>query len=278
MEALREGPHHTVYYENVADVTNDFLTQNILPLNRSLRKYRINTPMRLSAFFGNALQETQWLSKLHEDNPTMWYYPWDGRGFLQLTGPDNYICYWDFIGRSAQISQQTRTQLHNAYRAASADRSHAQNHIGDTASGVTPMMIGWRDSVGGRGRPRMPDDSLFPADSAGFYWSKMEMARYADRDVNLQRREVSATKPPHHHQSDPSPAVQKIYYHSDNFHDASAAVNYPAGVGNQNSTFNGYVARCVGFAQTLAVTGEPWFSDEHGATFTFPEGRQPRRG
>lgn len=278
MEVLREGPHHAMYYENVADVTNDFLTNNLLSLNRSLRKYLIDTPKRMSAFFGNALQETQWLSKLHEDNSAMWYYPWDGRGFLQLTGPDNYVCYFDFIGRGSEISRQARVQLHNAYQAASADRAHAENHIADRASGVTQTMIGWRSSVGGGGQPKTPDDLLFPSDSAGFYWLKMEMARYADRDINLQRREVSATKPPHHHQPDPIPAIQKVYYHSDNFHDASAAVNYPAGVGNQNSTFNGYVARCVGFAQTLAVVGEPWFLDAHGATLSFPEGRQPRRG
>ena len=135
-----------------------------------------------------------------------------------------------------------------------------------------------RRRVCGDGRPRTSDDLIFPSDSAGFYWSKMEMAQYADRDINLQRRVVSAMKPPHHRQPDPSPPVEKIYYHSDNFHDASAAVNYPAGIGNQNSTFNGYVARCVGFAQTLAVVGEPWFYDVHGATLSFPEGRLPRRG
>jgi hypothetical protein len=108
---------------------------------------------------------------------------------------------------------------------------------------VSPAMIGWRASVGGgEDNSPTPDSRLFPADSAGFYWSKMEMAQYADRDIVLQRRVVAATKPPQHHHPDPSPAVQKIYYHSDNFHDASAAVNYPAGVGNPNSTFNGYVA------------------------------------
>lgn len=277
-EVLREGPHQTMYYEAVREATDNFLRHNVLPLNRVLRKYIINTPKRMSAFFGNALQETQWFTKLHENNSTMWYYPWGGRGFLQLTGPDNYICYWDFIGRSSQISQQTRTQLRNAYKAASADRAHAQSHIGDAVSGVTPAMIGWRASVGGgEDNSPTPDSRLFPADSAGFYWSKMEMAQYADRDIVLQRREVAATKPPQHHHPDPSPAVQKIYYHSDNFHDASAAVNYPAGVGNPNSTFNGYVARCIGFAQTLAVVGEPWFPDGTGTLLPFPEGRQPRR-
>lgn len=100
-------------------------------------------------------------------------------------------------GAGSEISGKIRTQLHNAYRAASADRAHAQSHIADTASGVTQMMIGWRSSVGGGGQPKRPDDLLFPSNSAGFYWLKMEMARYADRDINLRRREVSATKPPH---------------------------------------------------------------------------------
>ena len=278
MEVLREGQQHAMYYEPVPDITGSFLEHNLLPLNRSLRKYLINTPNRISAFFGNALEETRWFHALYEDNSTEWYYPWDGRGFLQLTGPDNYIYYWDFIGRGPQISQQTRKKLHDAYKAASADRKHARSHIGDAVSGVTPEMIGWRASVaGGDSNPPTPDDQIFPSDSAGFYWLKMEMARYADRDINLQRREVAATKPPQHHHPDPSPAVQKVYYHSDNFHDASAAVNYPVGVGNQNSTFNGYVARCVGFAQTLAVVGEPWFSDAQGALLPFPEARQPRR-
>ena len=149
MEVLREGPQHAMYYEPVPDITGSFLEHNLLPLNRSLRKYLINTPNRISAFFGNALEETRWFHALYEDNSTEWYYPWDGRGFLQLTGPDNYIYYWDFIGRGPQISQQTRKKLHDAYKAASADRKHARSHIGDAVSGVTPEMIGWRASVAG---------------------------------------------------------------------------------------------------------------------------------
>jgi len=276
-EVLREGPQHAIYYENAAGVSDVFLQSNLGALNKMLRKYLINTPLRLSAFFGNSLQETQWLTKLHENNAGMWYFPWDGRGFLQLTGPDNYIEYWDFIGRRAQISDQTRVCLHSAYQNASAHRAQAQQYIADSVSGVTATMIRWRNSISGEAHPETPDNELFPADSAGFYWSKMDMARYADRSVNLQRRQVLATKPPHNHQPDNSPAVSKVYYHSDNFRDASAVVNYPAAVGHPNVSFNGYIARCIGFAQTLAITGEPWFSDAHGTLLLFPEGREPRR-
>ncbi|MFM0227251.1 hypothetical protein [Paraburkholderia dipogonis] len=277
-EVLREGPQHATYYENVADVRPSFLNTYLSPLNRSLRKYLINTPRRISAFFGNALQETQWLTKLHEDNHGMWYYPWDGRGFLQLTGPNNYIEYWDFVGRGTLISPQARSRLHQAYQQASADSSHAQQYIADSISGVTAAMIGWRFNVSGDGDPPTADDQTGPSDSAGFYWSKMGMAKYADRSTNLQRRTVSATRPPNsHHPGNGGSSITKIYYHSESFRDASAVVNYPAAVGQPNITFNGYIARCVGFAQTLAVVGEPWFADEHGAPLAFPEGRQPRR-
>jgi predicted chitinase len=185
LEVLREGPNHAMYYENVLEI-DTFIEFNLQALNRTIRKYLIDTPQRLAAFFGNAMQETQWLSKLHENNHTMWYFPWDGRGFLQLTGPDNYIEYWDFVGRGLQISQQTRTRLHNAYQHASHDRPHAQLYIADGVSGVTPVMIGWRSTVAGEGDPENSESRYWPSDSAGFYWSKMGMAKYADRATDLQ--------------------------------------------------------------------------------------------
>ncbi|ALL69785.1 Peptidase family M23 (plasmid) [Paraburkholderia caribensis MBA4] len=278
-EVLREAPPHAVYYENPGEIRNDFLQRNLQPLNRMLRKYRINTAPRLSAFFGNSLQETQWLTKLHEDNPGAWYYPWDGRGLLQLTGPDNYIKYWDFIGHRDQISQQTRSRLHAAYQNASTHRPQAQQYIADNVSGVTAIMVEWRSNTGGEGHPQDVSARSAPSESAGFYWSMMGMAKFADRSINLQRREVQATRPPnsHHPDSNNSP-ITKVYYHSDNFRDASAVVNYPAAVGHPGVAFNGYIARCIAFAQTLAVVGERLFPDQHGVPLAFPEGQQSRRG
>lgn len=54
-------------------------------------------------------------------------------------------------------------------------------------------------------------------------------------------------------------------------------MNLPAAVGHPNHPFNGYVARCVGFGQVLAVTSECLFPDGHGTLLDFPEGYQPRR-
>lgn len=244
-----------------------------------MRKYLINTPNRVSAFFGNAMQETQWFIKLRENDDTRWYYPWDGRGFLQLTHSTNYIQYWDFRGRTSLISHQTRDRLRTAEDRANQDRPHAIQYLGDTVSGVTLGMLAWRENICAGGSPAnalADEDRYSPSDSAGYYWAMTGMTRYADNQLMLERRVVTATKPPHNHQPDSTPAVRKVYYHSNNFREASALVNYPAAVGNSNISFNGYVDRCVPFAQVLAVTGEALFPSGNGL-IEFPEDRQPRR-
>src|SRR5262249_12987058 len=92
-EVLREAGAHGLYFEDVAYSRrrSDVANAHRIPLNCALRKYTISTPQRVATFFGNSLQETQWLEKLHENNRDEWYYPWDGRGFLQLTHSSNYI-------------------------------------------------------------------------------------------------------------------------------------------------------------------------------------------
>ncbi|WP_321936071.1 M23 family metallopeptidase [Paraburkholderia sp. J8-2] len=275
-EVLREGPRHAVYYERVDwTASRESLVRAYeSSLNKMLRKYLINSPSRVAVFFGNAMQETIWLSVLHENNPGMWYYPWDGRGFLQLTHPENYFSYWDFKGRSNQISERTRKKILQAHAMADSHRSQAQQYNSDSANGTTPILIQWRNDLGDE---NINLDLISPADSAGFYWSKMGMAKYADCDIRLQQREVSATRPPPQHPaSNGSPAI-KTYYHSENFRDASAIVNLPAALGHPNQPFNGYIARCGGFAQVLAVVGEYRFPDAQGNLLDFPKGNQPRR-
>ena len=101
IEVLRQ--HSTgYYYETVSSLnaTGLIIRNHRVPLNIAMRKYLINDPKRIAVFLGNAIQETSWLSSLHENSPDSWYYPWDGRGFLQLTFPANYILYWDYRGRA----------------------------------------------------------------------------------------------------------------------------------------------------------------------------------
>jgi len=95
----------------------------------------------------------------------------------------------------------------------------------------------------------------------------------------LERREVLAIHhPDKHHQNVPNVPTARIYYHNPSFRDASAAVNLPAAVGDPAKHFNGYIARCVPYAQALAVLDNLRFPDASGAhNLMFPEGRKPRR-
>jgi type VI secretion system secreted protein VgrG len=154
----------------------------------------------------------------------------------------------------------------------------SSSYQGGSVSGVTPVMIAWREQVGAEGQRVTPEATVAPADSAGYYWAKMGMGRYADRPTALERRAVTATRPPDPHHPHPNPPVGKVYYHSMNFRDASAIVNLPSAVGQPNRPFNGYIARCVAYAQALAVLAEVKFPDASGGpSFGFPEGRTPRR-
>ncbi len=96
-------------------------------LNKIFRKYCINTPSRLVSFLGNSVQETKWLSVTREDyrysatdenghryHYNIWYFPWYGRGFLQLTNPDNFYKYFTYRGRS--FNKDIRDELVSDYR------------------------------------------------------------------------------------------------------------------------------------------------------------------
>ncbi|MEA9983015.1 M23 family metallopeptidase, partial [Herbaspirillum sp. RTI4] len=93
-------------------------------LNRANRKFCVNNPSRMAAFYGNALQETQWLELIREGsnkfgNKDAQYCPWDGRGFFQLTWPDNYIKYFEF--RGTVIDRRIKEKLNAAQIIANRD-------------------------------------------------------------------------------------------------------------------------------------------------------------
>jgi hypothetical protein len=96
----------------------------------------------MAAFFGNAAVETEWFGKLYENNETAWYHPWDGRGFLQLTGPDNYIRYWRFRGRA--VSDALKSELTAAAAAAQARGKQHNDGPQDTKHPeLTGQMVQW---------------------------------------------------------------------------------------------------------------------------------------
>ncbi|MFL9927373.1 M23 family metallopeptidase [Herbaspirillum lusitanum] len=244
-----------------------------IPLNLSFRKYGINNHQRMAAFLGNAIQETQWLGKLYEENKSAWYSPWDGRGFLQLTHVENYIRYWRFRGRT--INSQVEIQLANATSAANTARkdkngdiaAKANAHLADKISGVTEEMRLWRDHIQGKTELEEEESKIAPADSAGAYWAWIGMPLYADEKIIIERCLISVSQ------------NTKVYYRSPSFWRASASVNLPKKIDVLwDSQLNGFVDRCVPWAQALAVLGEQYFPRENGMfDLEYPEGNIPRK-
>jgi hypothetical protein len=277
--AVRTAAHNggrVTLWEAVPDISvdvrrNPVLQNHRIPLNKMLRSYGIDTPLRQACFFGNAIQETGWLRNLAETGGNgLWYAPWYGRGFLQLTGPGNYCEYWRWRGR--QVPQDLQRALEQAYEATyrlpGAQRTNERLRDANHAQ-LTPQMVQWRIQVegGDRRTPEPEENRWVPSDSAGFYWLKTEMARYADEAHELQRHAV------------PTNQGFKVYYRSPAFWRASAAVNLPAAVNRLYSpALNGFDARCCAYGVALAVLTEMKLPDEQGRlTQWYPQGYTRRR-
>lgn len=70
-----------------------------LGLNRALRKYNIDRPLRRMYFFANVWEETGYLRLMVEGNGAQASYaPWYGRGLIQLTHLSNYQWYGTYRG------------------------------------------------------------------------------------------------------------------------------------------------------------------------------------
>ncbi|WP_210454132.1 M23 family metallopeptidase [Pantoea ananatis] len=247
-------------------------------LNKMFRKYCINTPSRLVSFLGNSVQETKWLSVTREDyrysatdenghryHYNIWYFPWYGRGFLQLTNPDNFYKYFTYRGRS--FNKDIRDELVSDYRRVQGDRAlreqekRLDNRIlyDGQHPGLEQEVISWREAV--------ENGTFDPADSAGFYWSLTGMAKYADETHELQRQAVTAGH------------GLRVYYRSPAFWRASATVNLPSAVSRRNyQGINGFIERCCAYTCALSVLTETKFPDESNAlTLDNPEGILLRR-
>ena len=267
--AIRNAGSKGILWEQIPLVlaaTGAFARQQV-PLNKMLRKYGIRGEQRLSSFFGNAIQETAWFvaapryrNQIHENNTAERYFPWDGRGFLQLTWSDNYINYWDYLGRSNQISAAVRTALHNAQvKVNTKPRSSAAYATADTV--IPQVLKDWRNDVA-------DPDGTDAAGSAGYYWAKLNMASYADAPHQLERVSVNTN------------AGNHTYYRSPSFWRASAAVNLPAAINTLYShSLNGFEQRCSVYSVVLAIAGDDvrLFASANGTQLDFPEGMQPRR-
>ena len=236
-------------------------------LNLMLRKTGINTAVRMAGFFGNAIQETGWLAGLEEFGAgNNWYGPWIGRGFLQLTHPDNYIDYWRWLGRT--VPETLRTALVAAKAVAYNSNPRTNAALRDTNfPELTAQMVRWRQNVGEAALAEA-------ANSAGWYWLQCKMARYADEEHALERVAVQATIGGANGHLE-----ARCYYRSPAFWRCSASVNLPARINNLwHAGLNGFEDRCCAYAQALAVAGEPLFpTTQNAVTRESPEFITPRR-
>lgn len=250
---------------------NTIIANHRHPLNVAMRKWGIDNPLRRATFFGNSVQETQWWALLGEAaGSTLWYAPWYGRGFLQLTNPGNYIDYWRYRGRS--VPEPLRAALVSAYQAVAGTSVAARSNAGlqDACfTALTQEMLGWRSNVEAGSAPgsQTAEDNLAPSDSAGYYWAKNNMSREADAAHVLTRVPIQTDQ------------GAKAYYRSPTFWRASAAINLPGAMNRTNYTgINGFDARCIAYGYALAVLTEAKFEDSTGhVALEFPDTNVPRR-
>lgn len=226
------------------------LATHATDLNLALRKFLITTPIRQACFFGNAVQETQWLSDMRESggrDPAL-HAGWYGRGFLQLTNPNgninggdnNYYKYFKFIGRSPVVPP---TALENGWREQIALSSH---HAAQSSAAYWIWL--------GKCEPSVRNPNLPSVGNASKY------ADGAEDDVN-QRNSTPTTR-----------HGVKIWYYNQSLANCATAVNYPSTTGQSPPNMNGLVDRSTAFVNALVVLLDvSVFQDAQGQQKATPE-------
>lgn len=228
-----------------------------IELNKACRRYGIVTHLRLAAFYANAMQETQWFARLAEQinvvHPPR-YSPWTGRGFLQLTWPDNYIKYWRFTGKAVDAGLANRLN----HAAVQANNQGSSAPLNDAALQVPADMQQWRDDVG-NGR-----HVSLSADSAGAYWTWSHASRYADMEPANQKSAKPATG-----------SGSYTYYTSLGMGNVAATVNVGR-LSTNYASINGVVARFQAYNTCeVVLLDTPLFPGSNNANE--PQGYKARR-
>ncbi|WP_287191407.1 hypothetical protein [Paraburkholderia sp.] len=240
---VRKDGHGQYQWEPVlrSDLTDRLIDNNRPDLNRTLRRYGISTPLRMAAFFANAVVETTWFTLLQEggQHPPPQHHGWHGRGFLQLTVPqgnlnggnNNYFDYFRWRGRNPDSASPEQLQS-------------------------------WRNGV-----ENNPDDA---AQSAGFYWVRTQFSAHSDH--------AKETAQEYADQASPNVRVvattangEHVYYRNETARRTAAMVNIPGAVYGAHPV-NGLSERYCVYANALVVlTDTPAFPDAHGVASEWPE-------
>lgn len=230
---------------------NQLLRDNLTNLNKTTRKYCITTPGRMAAFYGNAMQETQWFTLLIENGgPSTRYAPWHGRGFLQLTWPSNYIKYARF--RGALVDPRLEAQLAAAQKTADTTRTNAA--LSALESQVPSELINFRNFAESR------NQRIEPSDSAGVYWAWSMASRSADHSAPFCRAVVSSV------------GKAMVYYTHSSFGNVAATVNVGHPSSNYASIY-GIQARFQAYtAAAVTLMDLTEFPNSQGQMQETPEG------
>jgi hypothetical protein len=232
--------------------------QRRLELNNAVRKYGIQSPIRMAAFFGNATEETQWFQKYHEGSP-YWYAPWDGRGMLQLTHATNYIKYWKFKGIVVDAAVETILSQHaqkaDSNRTLPNGKKGMYDHthsLSDASTHIPAEIIKRRDAT---------VNPFEAADTAGCFWAWSGASGCADEYWNNQASEYNPL---------PTNHGTKYYHINRAFGKVAATIN----TGKPNSNYSivwDIQSRFLAFANAqvilLDVTN---FPQPDGSTSVFP--------
>ncbi|MDI3262994.1 MAG: hypothetical protein QJR11_09325 [Fulvimonas sp.] len=256
--AMRPAAHQQ--YVSEAIIVSPRTVENYrVALNKACRRHGIDTPLRMAAFYANAMQETQWFLRITERPSGQRYTPWNGRGFLQLTWPSNYIKYWRYMGKPVDEDLSSRlltAQTQVAYR--HAHHLMPENEpLTDESLRVPKEIQDRRDAVG-----TQKDES---AESACAYWAWSHAAIHADTEpVNLRAFKTVDGQ-------------SKVYYTCQGMGCVAATVN----VGQPSANYahiNGIVARFQAYTTgQVVLLDTPMFPDAQGQPQPLPENYQPRR-
>ena len=239
-------------------IDNPSAVQRRLALNNAIRKYGIQSSLRMASFFGNATEETQWFQKYHEGSP-YWYKPWDGRGMLQLTHASNYIKYWKFKG--LPVAPEVKATLDEHTHSADAHRPMQNGHKGmydpthalsDASTHIPAEIIARRDATA---------NPFEAADSAGCYWAWSGAAGCADEYETHQASTLRSLVTDH---------GTKYYYENAAFGKVAGTVNTGSPSSHYSSIWD-IQSRFLAFANAQVILFDVTnFPQPSGATSCLP--------
>jgi hypothetical protein len=248
MYIVRQDGHGKFYWEpvNHDDKTDSLIKAYRASLNRTLRQYGINTPLRTAASFAQATVESARFTSLKEggQHPPSVHQGWHGRGFLQLTAPNGNLNlgnnnYYHYCRRRGRLPQNVPLE----------------------------QRLRWRENVA-----IDPDDA---AQSAGFCWVKTQFSARSEHAAETAL-EYSDQASPNVRISATVAHGEHSYYRNETARRTAAMVNVPGAVYGTH-TINSLSDRYCAYVNALVVLVDmPTFPDAHGFAGERPEHFQRR--